>query len=205
MSWILVPTIAAVFTITGILGCYLLPREPVKLYREIPETELRAKQCNPPLFFLISEKIPPEKQKPIRDAFDYWNEIAEKHGQKHKRLFYHGGTTELLTESGKPVPVPGIVGVFMIERKEPGPALAVTIYNDQEDGCIKSADIAIFKDVLDKYDNALIGAVMRHEIGHTLGFAHSEVPWHLMYFSIDSVFKHIELHEWEIEAFKLYY
>lgn len=200
-----IPTLAASLFITGMLACYLIPRDPVKLYREIPNTKLRAKQCNPPLFYLISEKIPPRHRKTIREAFDYWNGIAREYGKKNKRLFFHGGKTELLAESGEPIPIQGIVGVFLVEREEPGPALAITAYHDLENGCIKSADIAIYRDVLDTYDEDIIISAMRHEIGHVLGFTHSPVPWHLMYYSIDSVFKDVELHEWEIEAFKVYY
>jgi hypothetical protein len=73
------------------------------------------------------------------------------------------------------------------------------------DGCITSAGIFIYERGVKAKDRTFI-TIMRHEIGHTLGFDHSSYGFDLMYEGLykgKNVLK--EASEWELKAFKIYY
>ena len=183
--------------------CYNIPRShPVNLYR-ISSTDNPVRQCDLPVLVMNNNKIPESMQKIVKEEIEYWNSLSSK-----KIFFYMGETDwESYSEENKES---GIILVISIKETKPDKhktTLAYTSLRWYNNGCITGQGITLYLDTLDKSSDNRIRSVIRHELGHTLGFVHSKEDDDLMYKSIGSyIYDDLkELSEWELKAFKIFY
>lgn len=178
------------------IGTLYIWNNPQMLYRESEEGHL-VRQCRLPLYYVIENDIPDKYKEMIVSGFDYWNKVARTHGKKRGDIFMPIRVEDSIDE----IDLSDIVAVMTLNVKFDG-MLAATMYTDEPDGCTSQADIFILDYTLETQEDDVVEAVIKHEIGHVLGFGHSTIPWHLMYYSVSDV---EELSDWEIEAFKVSY
>ena len=192
-------------TLIGKITVSLTPQTPADLYnKNIAGSHLH--QCILPIIYAYSENVDDNTIKLIENSIDYWNSIYGK------KLFTGIGTLPLTYVSARPKIVV-LIDVLTSEeynKKFRSIELARVEYNklSRKDGCIIGGTILLKKDELNNTKNTKKGIenVIRHELGHILGFGHNRDSNGLMYISIDpNIDKYKTLTEKELKAFNLYY
>lgn len=192
----------------GVLTDGVRNQPPESLYF-LTKSKNHKRQCNVPILYSLNENMSLEAKEYAVNAFNYWNDVFGG------SLFVYAG--ELSYQVGSPE----ASAFIMVEVREKfnyydnnddlqraEDVAAITSFKYNEDGCMFATGIIVFEDSLKKWGSKKIETVIRHEIGHTLGFHHSEVLEDLMYPTASLNFgqKHPkEISDWEREAFMLYY
>ena len=178
-------------------GCARPP--PIELYRKIGNNSY-THQCDLPIFYGMDKSVPEELKPVIIKAFDYWDSLF-----KYNLFFYIGDNLdEEIVDSE------AMVVVKIVEEKDSFDKSGATthisaIYNIK--GCMPNPRIEVKNRILIFNDNS-VETVLRHEIGHVLGFIDSQYEEDLMYKTINLFFyidKPKEASEREKKAFEIYY
>jgi hypothetical protein len=184
--------------ISMICGC--LKPNPIELYRKIGN-DTYTHQCNLPIFYGVDASVPDELKPVIINAFNYWDSLFE-----YNLFFYVGDNLDKeVVDSGAVV----IVGISKKESEPVDKMKSIThigpIYNIE--GCMPNPRIKINNGILIFNDNS-IETVVRHEIGHVLGFIDTTDSDDIMHRTIDMLLyidEPKEASEWEKKAFEIFY
>jgi len=183
------------------IGFYEWPREDPKELYMTTEDGHHVHQCNLPIFYSIDKNVPEHIAELIKKSFDYWEGLTDK------RLFIYSGidnydTSDIDTLNAGIV----VIGVETEIDAHHSSAGGTAQLKWDKKGCIKpELLIKLHKSIMNMSDE-LRETVIRHEIGHLLGFKDTnDVKEDLMYRSLVPVYDLKGLSEWELEAFKIYY
>jgi len=168
--------------------------DPLMLYH-LSVTMEPAHQCSLPVFYAIHEDISDELEQQIIRSFEYWDDLTDKN------LFFYLGRI-------KEVKNPDLIesDIIIVEKLNEDKQLAITeIQWNTITHCIFKTTISIPKETLHLPKSA-IEAIIRHEIGHVLGFDHSNIKRDLMYPQYDTEKGELKgLSNWELKSFQLMY
>lgn len=175
-------------------SCSLFRGEPPSLYK-VTETNKPLRQCNLPILYKINDNVPLDTRTAIINAFNYWDDLS------NEKLFLFLGITNLTI-------IDSIIGdTIIVEIEEHKPykdGLAYVHRNWFASGCLFGGGIRIYRDTF-RLPIKGLESVLRHEVGHVLGFGHSPLGSDLMHESIRPS-KYLKgASEWEIKAFNIYY
>lgn len=160
----------------------------------ITENMKPAHQCdkNLPIFYMIGENVPADIYEIINKSFEYWNSFS------NKKLFMQIEYIQEVYDSGG-----GITPVGLGELKSNVGGKVAVKYNEI-DGCIFKTKLVLNFDI-QYLPTSMQNNIIRHEIGHLLGFDDSNDENGIMHRSVSSRdgIKNLSLKE--INAFKLFY
>ena len=139
-------------------------------------------QCNLPVVVAISSNVAPEHKEKIISAICYWNCILNT-----KAFVYLGEVDFNPTDVQDPHYL--VIG-YATTSDTPGEFTAArTSYSESFKGCINESKIVIF--FSDMTDLNRFETMMRHELGHVLGLAHSGFKEDLMYRKLSTKMPHV--------------
>jgi hypothetical protein len=135
------------------------------------------RRCDPVVLFLFSSNLPEKHIEATRDSFRYWNEALEKD------FFFDIGIINEDPSHFSRSTAEGVdylvVGTAKVERFRKETTYAIASYISEKSGCMTNSMILFNEEYLD-IDMDKFKSIMRHEIGHILGLAHTEEEERLM-------------------------
>lgn len=135
------------------------------------------KQCDEKILYAISDNLPVAFHDIVRRGFDYWNALLE-----HKKFYYIG----IVDYTPMDPETSGFI-IIGVSSERDSNIYGFTKYDyDHGTGCMSSTKIFLTPSCLQDSD-VLMESVVRHEIGHVLGFGHSKDEKHLMWYKIAAI------------------
>lgn len=202
-----------IFAILIVLCCSrvsLRMKSPLDLYLKT-EKNIPVYRCGNSIteLLFVESDLPQKIKDMVARSAEYWNSLGSR------KLFLYSGDTVLGPED----PESGgfiVIGDMPTELKEryrkekdegAKKTLGVTALRYNEDtGCISEYSIFLDVERLISVPDMQAEIAIRHELGHTLGFHHSERNVDLMYKSVVKDPNKIkEMSDWEIEAYNIFY
>ena len=194
-------TILVILFLISTFACGVPKGEPVSLYK-VSDENVIIRQCSLPILYAINKDVPNKIQRMIIESFDYWDDLTDKD------LFFYMGTTDWVPgdKASGIIVVVGLTHEVRTEEHKNTLAYVEPSTYWKDTGCLAKGSISIFADTQSKSDD-MLRSVIRHEIGHILGFGHSPDSDDLMYRAIEEcLIPELKgLSKWELEAFRLYY
>jgi len=190
------------FIIGGNGDCSSLRMEDPNSLYFLTNTGEQLHRCKVPDMVILDDKLPDRIVELTKNAVEYWNSIGTK------PIFFFAGTSPFaidLVSNSKVITIFDMPEVLR-EIKDDEYNLAFTHLQGLADGCISVTNIFLDLTKLNDMSDVKVETAIRHELGHALGFDHSERSVDLMYKSINSrLMKNKDLSGWEIKAFNRFY
>jgi hypothetical protein len=163
-------------------------------------------QCEYPVSFAISKNVDAMYHRLIWEQFEFFNTLDMPEGSRRLLFSYIGLIDEAPDEVQNYKTL--YIGYPAIYEKTSDPDSLAYLWHRYfpQSGCMASGHIALRPGEFEKLPYNTMVSVVRHEIGHALGFTHSETKGDLMYPQVPLDLEAPQtLSPGELEAFRIYY